>query len=60
MEDPEALEAEGTAFILDAPLDRKEEGPLLTYLQQKYGTGPLMKFDMGYMSASILVPKDDV
>ena len=59
VEDPEALEAEGTAFILDAPLDRKEEGPLLAYLQQKYATGPLMKFDLGYTSASILLPKDE-
>ena len=60
VEDPASLEAEGTAFVLDATLDRKQEGPLLSYLQQKYGTGPLMKFDMGYTSASILVPKDEV
>jgi len=57
VEDPEALEAEGTAFVLDAALDRKQEAPLLAYLQQKYATGPLMKFDMGYTSAAILVPK---
>lgn len=59
VEDPEALEADGTAFVLDAALDRKLEGPLLNYLQQKYGTGPLMKFDMGYTSASILLPKNE-
>jgi hypothetical protein len=59
VEDPEALETEGTAFVLDAALDRKQEGPLLSYLQQKYATGPLMKFDLGYTSASILVPKDE-
>ena len=59
VEDPEALELEGTAFVLDAVLDRTQEGPLLSYLQQKYGTGPLMKFDMGYTSASILAPKDE-
>jgi hypothetical protein len=58
VEDPEALEKEGTAFVLDASLDRKKEGQILSYLQQKYGTGPLMNFDMGYTSASILLPKD--
>ena len=59
VEDPESLEAEGTAFVLDAALDRKHEGPLLEYLQQKYGTEPLMKFDLGYTSAAILVPKNE-
>lgn len=58
VEDPQALEAEGTAYVLDAALDRKQEGPLLAYLQQKYGTRPLMKIDMGYTSASILAPID--
>lgn len=55
VENPMALEAEGTAFILDADLDRKQQQPLLTYLQRKYGTGPLMAFDLGYTSAAILV-----
>lgn len=59
VEDPLALEAEGSAFILDAELNRNEEGPLLEYLQLKYGTDSLMKFDLGYLSASILVPKDE-
>jgi len=59
VEDPESLEADGTAFVLDAALDRKQEGPLLSYLQQKYATGPLMKFDLGYTSASILAPNNE-
>lgn len=59
IEDPQALEAEGIAFILDSALDRKDERQLLAYLQRKYGTGPLMKFDLGYTSASLLVPKDE-
>lgn len=59
VEDPEALEAEGTAFVLDAALDRTQEAPLLKYLQLKYKTGPLMKFDLGYTSASILESKDE-
>lgn len=54
VEDPEALEAEGTAFILDAELDRKREGLLLDYLQQKYATGPLMNFDLGFTGVSVL------
>lgn len=55
VENPIANEADGTAFILDADLDRKQQQPLLTYLQRKYGTGPLMPFDLGYTSAAILV-----
>jgi hypothetical protein len=56
IEDPLQREAEGTSFIVDADIDRKDESGLLTYLQQKYGTAPLMKFDLGHLSASILVP----
>lgn len=59
VEDPELLEAEGTAFVLDAAIDRRQEVQLLDYLQQKYRTGPLMKFDLGYTTASILVPKGE-
>lgn len=59
VEDPIALEAEGSAFVLDSDLDRKQEGALLSYLQSKYSTGPLMKFDLGYTNASLLVPKDE-
>ncbi|WKN20579.1 hypothetical protein [Azotobacter vinelandii] len=59
VEDPLALEARGTAFILDCALDRKNEAALLAYLQQKYKTAPLMKFDLGYTHTSILVPKNE-
>jgi hypothetical protein len=59
VEDPVALEAAGTAFILDCALDRGIEGPLLAYLQQKYATAPLMRLDLGYTNASILVPKKE-
>lgn len=59
VEDPLKLEAEGTAFVLDSDLDRRQEGPLLAFLQDKYKTGPLMKFDLGYTSASLLVPKNE-
>ncbi|MFC0710904.1 hypothetical protein [Azorhizophilus paspali] len=59
VEDPIILEAEGTAFILDCALDRKNEGPLLAYLQEKYGTAPLMTFDLGYTNAAILLPKNE-
>jgi len=55
VEDPMELEADGTAFVLDSDLDRNNEVPLLTYLQEKYHTKPLMKFDLGYKGASVLV-----
>lgn len=57
VEDPKKLESDGTAFILDGALDRRDEAPLLAYLQQKYKTAPLMKFDLGYTHASILIHK---
>lgn len=57
VEDPNKLESEGTAFILDRNLDRKDEAKLLSYLQAKYKTGPLMQFDLGYLHASVLTSK---
>jgi hypothetical protein len=59
VEDPVELEASGGAMILDTDLNRKDEGPLLSYLQSKYKTRPLMTFDLGYTSASVLVAKDE-
>jgi hypothetical protein len=59
VEDPHLLEAEGSAFVLDCDVDRREEGPLLSYLQGKYQTGPLMKFDLGYTNASVLVSREN-
>lgn len=58
VEDPQALEDEGSAFVLDSPLDRKQERLLLGYLQKKYETGPLMVFDLGYTKLSISVGED--
>lgn len=58
VDDPLQCEADG-AFIADTDLDRKQEGPLLAYLQAKYKTGPLMKFDLGYTSAALLSPRYD-
>lgn len=59
VEDPAELEAGGTAFILDSELNRRNEGPLLEFLQTKYSTGPLMKFDLGYTEASVLVRDEE-
>jgi hypothetical protein len=59
VEDPTELETDGTAFILDCDLDRNQEGPLLAYLQAKYNTRPLMKFDLSYIGASVLVRNDE-
>jgi len=58
IEDPIEMEKSESAFILDAAIDRKNEAELLKFLQEKYRTGPLMKFDLGYTSASILVPRE--
>lgn len=59
VEDPVRIEADGTAFVLDCDLDRKKEDELLVFLEGKYKTGPLMKFDLGYINASALASKDE-
>ncbi|WP_423357449.1 hypothetical protein [Pseudomonas citronellolis] len=59
IEDPVVRETDGESFILDADIDRNDESALLAYLQQKYSTAPLMKFDMGYLSAAIRVPDSE-
>jgi hypothetical protein len=41
IEDPMELKSSGRAYILDSNLNRKDEEPLLAYLQSKYGTAPL-------------------
>lgn len=60
IEDPIEMERSGSAFILDSIIDRKNEDELFAFLQKKYQTGPLMKFDLGYTNASILLPRDEV
>jgi hypothetical protein len=59
VEDPESLETQGTAFIVDGDIDRWDEGALLGFLQTKYGTAPLMKIDLGHLSAAVSVRGDD-
>lgn len=58
VEDPLKQEASGKALVLDADLDRRDEGPLLSYLQQKYSTGPLMAMDLGYTRFSTSVARE--
>lgn len=55
VEDPEKLEADGTAFIVDGDIDRGNEGAVLGYLQQKYNTQPLMKIDLGQTTRTVAV-----
>jgi hypothetical protein len=59
VEDPSDLEADGTAFVLDCALDRKNESALLSYLQKKYGTASLMTIDIGKTQASFFVPRNE-
>lgn len=55
VEDPIALEREKEVFVVNSDIDRNDEGALLAFLQSKYETLPLMKIDLGYTSASILL-----
>ena len=59
VEDPADLETRGTAFVLNCGLNRKDEGQLLAYLETKYKTGSLMTLDLGYTSASMLLPNEE-
>lgn len=55
VEDPLALEHKQEVFIVDSDIDRKDESAILNFLEKKYRTLPLMKLDLGYTSASIIV-----
>jgi hypothetical protein len=59
IEDPEVLEGRKKAFIVDGDIDRNDEGAVLTFLQSKYGTAPLMKLNLNYVSATILENIDE-
>lgn len=59
VEDPEARERDGEAFIITGDLDRNNESALLTELQRKYGTGPLMTFDLGYQAVAVVYRTDE-
>jgi hypothetical protein len=59
VEDPEAREREGEAFILTGDVDRNNENALLTELQKKYSTKPLMRFELGYHSAAVAYRTDE-
>lgn len=59
VEDPNAREREGEAFIVVGDLDRSNENAVLAELQRTYGTKPLMTFDLGYHSAAVAVRTDE-
>jgi hypothetical protein len=59
VEDPEAREREGEAFIVSGELDRNDEATLLAEIQKKYKTAPLMTFDLGYHSAAVVARRDE-
>lgn len=59
IEDPIEMERSESAFILDSAIDRKNEDELFAFLQKKYQTGPLMVFDLGYTSVSMLMPRGE-
>jgi hypothetical protein len=55
--DPLAEEATGEAYVADTDADRRDQGAVLSYLQAKYGTGPLMNMDMNMASVEVVVPR---
>lgn len=56
IEDPVDLENRGEAYIDDSDIKRNDQQAILRYLQSKYKTGPLMNMDLGYTTATTLVP----
>ena len=59
VEDPDAHEREGEAFIVVGDLDRNNESALLAELQRKYSTKPLMTFDLCYHAAAMAARTDE-
>lgn len=59
VEDPVALEQKNEVFVVDSDIDRNDESALLAFIQSKYSTLPLMKLDLGYLSASVLIGGDE-
>lgn len=57
--DPLAEEAAGEAYVADTDADRVDHGAVLSYLEAKYGTGPLMNMDMNMASVEVVVPRNE-
>lgn len=57
--DPLAEEDAGEAYVADTDADRKDHRAVLSYLQAKYGTGPLMNMDMNMASVEVVVPRNE-
>lgn len=55
VENPLQAERSRRAYVLTSSTDRGQETQLLHELQQKYRTGPLMKFDIGFTTVAIRV-----
>lgn len=55
VEDPLHEEREKRAFILSSDTDRRNEAALLAEIDEKYKTGPLMVFNVGYHHFSVRV-----
>ena len=57
--DPSAEEASAEAYIADTAADRNDQSAVLSYLQEKYGLGPIMNMDLGVTTATISVPANE-
>lgn len=55
VEDPVREERRKRAFILSSDTDRRNEAVLLSGIEHKYKTGPLMVFNVGYHHFSVQV-----
>jgi hypothetical protein len=55
--DPLAEEADGAAYIADTTINRANSGPVLQYLQDKYGLSRAMNMDMNLATATVVVPR---
>ena len=55
VENPIREERERRAFILNSDTDRRQESVLLSEVESKYNTGPLMVFNVGHHTFSVRV-----
>ena len=56
--DPLQKEEKGLAFVVDAPIDRKNKDAVLDYLKEKHNTNKLMVMPMQHFEAHFSVPHE--
>lgn len=51
---------DGRAYIVDAPIDRRDKNAVLDFLKEKYNTEKLMVMPMTYFEAHVAIPHEEM